>query len=98
MAVIQKVTDCLISQCRATIERINSLLKSRMARTDTLFCKNIIKTNKHIAASAVLHNFNLLLGEEQDGIVIESEVTEVNVQEAILAGQVEGYRTHQGCS
>ncbi|KAK3920737.1 Putative nuclease [Frankliniella fusca] len=84
-----------ISQCRATIERTNALLKSRMARTQKLFCKNIITTNKHIAASAVLHNFILLQGEEQDGIVIEGEVPEVSVQEAILAGQAEGYRTRQ---
>ncbi|KAK3911630.1 Putative nuclease [Frankliniella fusca] len=84
-----------LSQCRATIERTNALLKSRMARTQKLFCKNIVRTNKHIAASAVLHNFILLRGEEQDGIVLEGEPPEISVQDAILAGQEEGHRRRQ---
>ncbi|XP_052130914.1 putative nuclease HARBI1 [Frankliniella occidentalis] len=84
-----------LSQCRATIERTNSLFKSRMARTEKLFCKNIVRTNKHIAASAVLHNFILLRGEEQDGIVLEGELPEINVHDAIVAGQEEGYRRRQ---
>ncbi|KAK3932735.1 Protein ANTAGONIST OF LIKE HETEROCHROMATIN PROTEIN 1 [Frankliniella fusca] len=75
-----------------TQERTNSLFKSRMARTEKLFCKSIIQTNKHIATFAVLHNFILLNGEEQDGISLEAEMMpEVNVHERILAEQEEGY-------
>ncbi|KAK3919696.1 Putative nuclease, partial [Frankliniella fusca] len=84
-----------LSQCRATIERTNSLFKSRMARTEKLFCKNIITTNKHIAAAAVLHNFILLNGEDQDGFTLGGEVPEINVEEAMDASQPEGFARRQ---
>ncbi|KAK3920621.1 Putative nuclease [Frankliniella fusca] len=80
-----------LSQCRATIERTNSLLKSRMARMEKLFCKDIITTNIHIAASAVLHNFILLRGEDLDGITIEGEVPNVNVEAAMEAARDAGF-------
>lgn len=53
-----------LSQCRATVERLNALFKLRMSRLRRLFCKDIVTTVKHIVASAVLHNFVLLDGRD----------------------------------
>ncbi|KAK3920108.1 Protein ANTAGONIST OF LIKE HETEROCHROMATIN PROTEIN 1, partial [Frankliniella fusca] len=54
----------LLSQCRATVERCNGLLKMRMQRLERLYCKAINTTCMHLAASAIIHNFILLGGEE----------------------------------
>ncbi|KAK3918218.1 Protein ALP1-like [Frankliniella fusca] len=90
----QRYFNQVLSQCRATVERLNGLLKLRMQRLGKLFTKSIVVAYQHIAASAIIYNFILLEEEEMDGMVFEDQ-PQIDVLRAMDASTQDGHRKRE---
>ncbi|KAE8746937.1 hypothetical protein FOCC_FOCC006357 [Frankliniella occidentalis] len=91
----QRYFNYTLSQCRATVERLNGLLKLRMQRLGKLYTKEIHTACLHIGASAVIYNFILLGGEEMDGMQFGEDLLPVDVLRAINASKRLGRRKRE---